>query len=331
MRSTTASDHDDRFRTITLRDVRRSFREKYLPNENSEEQQDRNKYLPIWFVDVTGGGNRPPSPVPTTPRTSSDREAYRSLTYMEFIDPASEPIPDKPKVTVNRQNTFKVLRPSVDLLPSAATAVTLQRRETFKVLEPTVQPPEVSAKGYYLNRYRKHIEPQQQHRQLSPTPPSVTDRFATKVVPVGIAVPYNSNNDRPKDYQRTPTPPLRRHRRSPSPQQRPQTISTATYTRKAHTKRDLYATDRPHSISTGPSDRPIGTKISFEALRKPAEPPKDSSKTNLGFDRFYDPNYFVPKNQNLFGPLATAQLRAVNVVVEPKVRPERPVDRKNWY
>lgn len=321
---TQPADNNDRFRTITLRDVRRSFREKYLPN-NGDVQPANNKHLPIWFVDVAGGNNQPPSAVPASPRTSTDRETYRSLTYMEFNEPASETIVEKPKVTVNRQNTFNVLRPTVERPPAVAPAVALQRRETFKVHEPMFRPTAESTKGYYLNRYRKHIEPQPQPQrsQLSPTPPPSVDRFASKAIPVGIAVPYNSSNDR------TPSPPLRRHRRSPSPQQRPQSFSTATYTRKVQADRNLSANDRP--LSTSEYERPIGSKISFDALRKPVEQPKDASQTNLGFDRFYDPNYFVPKNQNLFGPLATAQLRAVNVVVQPKVRTQRPVERKIWY
>lgn len=351
----TNDDHDgqDRFRTITLKDVRQSFREKYLPTDDVAATSGRgNKTrLPIWFVNVKTDAEPTKTQTmesTTSPQSATDRDAYRSLTYMEFNNetPAEFPNSSSSKVTVNRKNTFKVLqpiatetdqRPVIDGDGYQPRPRIIQRRNTFKVLDPMKAPspsstvivdPQTATRGYYLNRYRKLIEPtaSSAQRQL----PNQPERLA-KTIPVGIATPYNSHNDR------SPSPPPRMLRRNRSPQieqspMRPHSFSTDTYTRKLSSQQTQRQSASPASSG---ARSPTPGKISFDAMRKPADAPTDAGKTNLGFDRFYDPNYFVQKNQNLFGPLATAHFRTVNVGVETRSRSTSAgrarAEKKHWY
>lgn len=363
--------------------MRRSFRDKYLADSTTTAAEAA-KHLPIWFVDVTGDGGvgqpettttAQPAAAAVQPNTAE--RPYRSLTYMEFAEPnpVAPVAAENPRATgagrVNRSNTFKVERAADDVdddVERQRRRPALQRRETFKVHDgPSIvevqssQPPaQLSAadataadvaspasKGYYLSRYRQHVEPSPPPMRptwsRSPSPAIPTTTTSAKLIPVGIAVPYNSNDDRRRSAGRaerqTPTPPLRlrRQKRTPSPapppqrEQRPHAYSSATFTRKPKAND---GTTRPYSMGAGgvkaTSPPPAASRISFDALRKPAEAPRDSGPPNLGFDRFYDPNYFVPANRNLFGPLATAQLRAVNVVVQPTTKTAA-AQRKHWY
>lgn len=449
-------ENEDRFKTITLKDVRRSFREKYLNNEKAEEK----KHQPLWFVDVKGNGDymrsgpniadRRSQTRSVHDRPSIDRETFRgdrsrsdsfrsneseqwrspsvvvlnraqsppecfdegtkmrsssinvingnsyatykkneprftpveheqdvwksspnitlppkeedtfgasphsSNTYRvrrkenQFeISPQSSIIysslDPKPVVSISRKNTFKVVRDDVPLpLEHAKTGSTsLKRRDTF-VLDILPTPPISETKrGYFLNRYRRLIEPEPE--------PLVTDRHQ-KVIPIGVAMPYNHQDDEPQsisasDRRRRFASSHKSMQEEPNVRdESPPLYASTTYIRPDSQRQKSPRRNSPEPRSpTAPSKKPFrsrstmlqigetrkksveSVKISFESLRKPTSPKRDPGQTNLGFDRFYDPNYYVPKNQNLFGPLATAQLRNVNVIVQPKVS-----DRSSW-
>lgn len=252
---------------------------------------------------------------------------------------------EKPRVTVSRKNTFKVVdsTPNEDILmerPKPGSSL-LKRRDTFVVDNPPAVQIADPQKGYYLNRYRRLVEPDPE--------PMVKDRNQ-KVIPIGVAMPYNHRDDEQSDSDRRrrfaashhsmrdepnvrdESPPLyasttfTRQQKSPEPDRRrspirrksPEPRASTTPTKKPFRNRSSI-------IHIGETFRkPIeSVKISFESLRKPASPQRDPSQTNLGFDRFYDPNYYVPKNQNIFGPLATAHNRQIHL--QPKIS-----DRSKW-
>lgn len=448
-------ENEDRFKTITLKDVRRSFREKYLNNAKAEEQ----KHQPLWFVDVKGNGDymrsgpnitdrrsqtrsvhdrssidrdtfhsdesrsnsfrsndsdprRSPSVVLECPQSSAklpDQEIMHRSSSINVInsngyatykkkDPRFTPaehdydvwksspnitiprkevdnfetnpqpsitntrnkydqfdtspqsstiytnLDPKPTVLINRKNTFKVVRdefPSQDHVRPHSTS--LKRRDTFVIDNPPASANSDTKRGYFLNRYRRLIEPEPE--------PLVIDRHY-KVIPIGVAMPYSHQNDEPQTVSvndrrrrfasshqsmseepnvRDESPPLyasttyirpdSERQRSPTRRKTPEPRSSPTSLSKKPFR------SRSTMIQIGESlKKPVESmKISFESLRKPTSPKRDPGQTNLGFDRFYDPNYYVPKNQNLFGPLASAQMRTVNVSVQPKIN-----DRCSW-
>lgn len=448
-------ENEDRFKTITLKDVRRSFREKYLINENAEEQ----KHQPLWFIDVKGNGDymrsgpniadrrsqtrsvhdspsierdtidrsrsnsyssnvsgskqkssleiksplapygQPeqgsmirsssinvinnnnyatykkkdprftlaeherdawksspnisiPSQIVNTFETNSqDSCNYRpSITSKEQIYEISQPsnnpyssVEQKPAVTVSRKNTFKVVRNEEfqDLPKPGSTS--LKRRDTFVVDIPPVSENNTMNRGYFLNRYRRLIEPEPE--------PQAIDRHK-KFIPIGVAMPYNHQDDEPQPTsisERRRLFALSHKSMNEEPNVRdesPPLYASTTYfhpDKERQKSPQRRKTPEPRSPTTSPPKKPFrnrptiiqinetlkkpveSMKISFESLRKPASPKRDPNQTNLGFDRFYDPNYYVPKNQNLFGPLASAQLRTVNVSVQPKIG-----DRSSW-
>lgn len=430
-------ENEDRFKTITLKDVRRSFREKYLNNEKAEQQ----KHQPLWFVDVKGNGDYMRSGPNIADRRSQTKSVHDSPsierdTFYSFRSDNSEPrrspslvldrspsphgqsdqanmqrcssinvintngyatykkkeprftateleqdvwksspnvnspqssiisrdrllnredqlkvIPSintfnsvpKPAVTISRKNTFKVIRDDDSPERVKPPSTSLKRRDTFVVDIPPTTPSSDSKRGYFLNRYRRLIEPEPE--------PLVIDR-PTKVIPIGVAMPYNHQDDEPyaisvSDRRRRFATAHQSMQEEPNVRdESPPLYASTTYIRSDGSDRqkspNFRKSPEPRSPSS-PSKKPFRSrstmiqiadsikkpvesmKISFESLRKPASPKRDPSQTNLGFDRFYDPNYYVPKNQNLFGPLASAQLRTVNVSVQPKIS-----DRSSW-
>lgn len=321
---------DDRFKTITLKDVRRSFRDKYMKNDNRAETQ----HQPLWFVDVNDK-RQAKAQDHSDEESLADRDSsYTRSMYMEFDPP-------KRRNAVSRKDTFKVIRNDSNYVEEeeyhrrpATGSSSLRRRETFKVDDPI--------QVRFVSTDSKPISAQERNRRnleaIRVDLNAVTDHRETKMVPVGIATPYSSQKDnddsgyggrkrfssRQRDEQTTDEPDGRY-------------VFGQTMTKKKSPDRGAW-TRNPHEHQSSVRKENRSSDI-LETIKKPIdslrsrwdfslrkhEPVReknyrDHSAPNLGFDKFYDPNYIMPKNQNtVYGPISTSY-RAVNLKEMPKPR-----------
>lgn len=309
---------DDKFKTITLKDVRRSFRESYMKTDNRAEKQ----HQPLWFVDVN---EQQPKEI-ATQDDDLDKESYTKTMYMEFD------VPNKRK-PVSRKETFKITeempRPSI------------KRRETFKIDDPI----QVS---FITDTYKRPSQSSARNADaIRVELNSVTDRSG-KIVPIGIATPYNSQNDREdtsvasrrRFYNKLSGNRQEHHQcRSSQPnlltvpqntefKRRPAYPPNNVSVSKSNTStyyRDDTDSSRPIIINKNDRnnnftyDLPSWKKQQTTTVTSSSANEQDS-KANLGFDNFYDPNYIVPKNKNFIFGSNTPGYRAVNLKILPKPR-----------
>lgn len=310
------ANEDDRFKTITLKDVRRSFRESYLKNDNRAEKQ----HQPLWFVDVKNEKKD------CTPERDLNRDdSYTKTMYMEFDAPNKRP--------VSRKETFKIHRPVITdfyddhRTESRAPNISLKRRETIKVDDPiqvsfvtdTYKRPNYTDGGRTVEAIRVELNS------------TAADRTG-KIVPVGIAAPYNSQNDcednsvasRRRFFNKLCDEPRDHYRSSQSNLLHVPQI-------KEYIKRPVYnettkvvpsnriTTSKPLFKKTNENNN-NRNKFSYDFSWKKQNSDSQNSKANLGFDNFYDPNYCVPKNRNLILGANSAGYRAVNLKILPKPR-----------
>lgn len=319
---------DDRFKTITLKDVRRSFRDNYMKNDNRAETQ----HQPLWFVDVK-------EKRPSKPQDHSDDESlpdrdssYTRSMYMEFDPP-------KRRNAVSRKDTFKVIRNDSNYMEEedyhrrpAAGSSSLRRRETFKVDDPI--------QVRFVSTDSKPISAQERNRQnleaIRVDLNAVSDHRGTKLVPVGIATPYSSLKDNDENkYGGRKRFSSRQRDEHTTDEHDGRYVFGQTMTKKKSPDRGTW-TRNPHDHSSSARKENRSSDI-LETIKKPIDslrsrwdfslrkhdPEKlyrDQSAPNLGFDKFYDPNYIMPKNQNtVYGPISTTY-RAVNLKALPKPR-----------
>lgn len=326
------NDVDDRFKTITLKDVRRSFRDNYMKNENRAETQ----HQPLWFVDVNDKR-------PSKPQDHSDEESlpdrdnsYTRSMYMEFDAP-------KRRNAVSRKDTFKVIRNDSNYMeeeeyhrrPTSGSS-SLRRRETFKVDDPiqvrfvsTDSKPIISTQ----ERNRRNLE------AIRVDLNAVSDHRGSRNVPIGIATPYSSLKENDENNYGGRKRFSSRHRDEQPNTDEPdgRYVFGQTMTKKKSPDRGTWTKNpQDHSSSIRKENR---SSDILETIKKPIdslrsrwdfslrkhEPVRekqyrDQSAPNLGFDKFYDPNYIMPKNQNtVYGPISPSY-RAVNLKAMPKPR-----------
>lgn len=322
------SDMDDRFKTITLKDVRRSFRDKYMKNDNRAETQ----HQPLWFVDVINDKRSAKSRERSDEESPERDNSYTRSMYMEFDAP-------KRRNGVSRKDTFKVIRNDSNYIEEEANyrrptsgSSSLKRRETFKVDDP-IQIRFVSADSKPIStqeRNRRNLE------AIRVDLNAVGDhRTTTKMVPVGIATPYSStlrdNDENHYGDRKRFSARQRTDEQYDEPDGRHVFGQTMTMKKKSPDRAMWNRTSNDYSSSSRKDNR---SNDILDTIKKPIESlrskwdfslrkhdpvrERDQSAPNLGFDKFYDPNYIMPKNQNtVYG---APSYRAVNLKVLPKPR-----------
>lgn len=301
---------DDKFKTITLKDVRRSFRDTYMTHDNTDDRQ----HQPHWFVDVDDDNGR---------KAAAQR---RPVDKYEVQRP------------VSRKDTFKVIRNDSNYTAEDCDGVVrrkdrhdrsparLQRRETFCINDDDDDDGGTEIRfvdSPNRHRYRRDLDAIRVELKAIP------DRAAA-TKPIGIATPYNSMNDEVSGGGR------RRWKlqhggeddrdevdfvKRKSPERAAATWTTKPTTASYHSS--LTNVNGAADIFR-PIKKPIESlKSKFDfalrrAERNAAPAAHTQSNADLGFEKFYDPNYIMPRNRNrVYGPNAPGY-RMVNLKVQPK-------------
>lgn len=155
---------DDRFKTITVNSLRRSFRDSFL--ESSKPAKGR-EHQPIWFIDVKDDKNA---------KKNNDTAMAAS------------------KRSIRRHDTFRVEKE-----PPASGGPSVGRRDTFRINDRDYMPPSASLSLEY-KRSPSVDSNQSARRSLAPIRvdilnSSVGSDRSGKMVPVGVAAPYSALND----------------------------------------------------------------------------------------------------------------------------------------
>lgn len=176
--------NDDRFKTVTINSLRRSFRDTFL--DSSKPVKGR-EHQPMWFIDVNDSTRR-----------SSERKAGEKKTSLGSIfdyhprddnfNKSTESGPTRrSSATVQRNETFRI-----DDKPSKVSTIhsSLGRKNTFRVNDEKSRPKFTyfeetdNPSPIYDYSYKRPFE---SSRVVSPT----TDRAGK----VGIVAPYSALND----------------------------------------------------------------------------------------------------------------------------------------
>lgn len=156
--------NSDRFKTITINNLRRSFRESFLdstkPAKGREHQQ-------LWFIDANDDKQQ-------SKQFESNNNSFKQST--KTIDNATDPYENRHRINVKRNETFRIDNVESPLRSKPTTA--LDRRQTFRV-----------------NREQSPARARERLR----TPPADSNNSysltTNKVIPVAVTSPYNSLND----------------------------------------------------------------------------------------------------------------------------------------
>lgn len=173
---------DDRFKTVTINSLRRSFRDSFLQSSKPKKERE---HQPLWFIDVTKDKELTPKPQPRQFKDEDSDNLYENTKT------------DR-KTSISRKETFRV-----DEKPTKYSNTSLTRKETFRVDEkPTKYSGSLGRKETFriddssrsptthsLERRKQSYEPVRVEI-ISPK----SDRSG-KLVPVAITAPYSALND----------------------------------------------------------------------------------------------------------------------------------------
>lgn len=166
----------DRFKTITINSLRRSFRDTFLdttkPAKGREHQQ-------LWFIDANDI-KKTPKPLETTTNNNHSFQQHTTKIQNNDITNGTDPfaIENRKRATVKRNETFRIDNNDTNV-PKRSNGITaLGRRETFRV-----------------NGEQSPIRSRERLRSPSIDSNNSYTLAANKVIPVGITSPYNSLND----------------------------------------------------------------------------------------------------------------------------------------
>lgn len=156
--------NSDRFKTITINNLRRSFRESFLdstkPAKGREHQQ-------LWFIDANDDKQQ-------SKQFDSNNNSFKQST--KIIDNATNPYENRHRFKVKRNETFRVDNDESPLRLKPTTA--LERNETFRV-----------------NRKQSPVGARERLRAPSVDSNNSYSLTTNKVIPVAVTSPYNSLND----------------------------------------------------------------------------------------------------------------------------------------
>lgn len=155
--------NSDRFKTITINNLRRSFRESFLdstkPAKGREHQQ-------LWFIDANVDKQK-------SKQFESNNNLFKQSK--KIIDSTNDPY-GIPHSKVKRNDTFRVDNDESALCSRPTTE--LDHRETF-----------------HLNREQLPVRAHERLRTPSADSNNSYSLIANKVIPVAVTSPYNSLND----------------------------------------------------------------------------------------------------------------------------------------
>lgn len=207
---------DDRFKTVTVNSLRRSFRDSFL--ESSKPAKGR-EHQPIWFIDVKDEINKKNS--------EPKRSIGRHDTFRVEKDSASSP-----SHPLSRHETFRIN--GREYIPSSAGNSLEHKRS-----------PSVDSN----HSARRSLGP----IRVDILNTSIGSDRSGKMVPVGVAAPYSALNDIADQSNKYPAPRPYEYR---SPRTESRTESrTSSRNRTQNTSYDSYEEDshRPNSTSYAPT------------------------------------------------------------------------------
>lgn len=172
----------DRFKTITISSLRRSFRDTFLdsskPAKGREHQQ-------LWFIDV----NEKNESKSTEPNNS--RYKTNNLTKRQSNDDGVE-YDNRNRTSIKRNETFRVDNKDNEHRPSNNNHSSLGRRETFRI-----EPDESSIKT--RERLKSPSIDSNSSNQLA-SDRKLRDDNSRKMVPIAVTAPYSAQNDNDINY-----------------------------------------------------------------------------------------------------------------------------------
>ena len=289
--------NEDKFRTITIKDVRRSFREAYLKDDDKPEKQ----FQPLWFIDV----NKTDEELQNHRDNSEENlEAAKRATYIDATTPPA--VPSRPAAAaVSRKETFRITRnkfnePQDDYV-KPVKGTSLSRKETFKI-----ERPETSRIRYYRGDDTDFPYKSNKINVVLKSP--LVDRRG-KVVPIGIATPYNLLGECDENS-------LRRRGTDKRSESNPEWRKTftkfnadnkgfSTFIKQVHSKLDTVpdAKSKPVFDSSTYKRHSVDPKKDYEPsfnfkekdLKAKVESPLTLAKNRvkLGFEKFYNPPHLI--------------------------------------
>lgn len=160
---------NDRFKTITINSLRRSFRDTFLdsskPAKGREHQQ-------LWFIDVNDSNNKKSEPLDR----QSNGSAWRSNQSDDRNNAVSH---ERTRSPVKRNETFRID-------DNNRKSHSVSRKETFRVQDRIVEP--------RMRQRSPSIESNNSPTLRSESKNSLNERNG-KMVPIAVTAPYSALND----------------------------------------------------------------------------------------------------------------------------------------
>lgn len=161
----------DRFKTITINSLRRSFRDSFL---DSAKPSKGREHQPLWFIDVKSDAAKKNDAIKSNKAgwQSSDRDGISN---------------ERTRSPVKRNETFRVDKEDAPAINDGPRSNGISRKETFRVHDRYLEPrrrrsPSIESNHSYTTSIRVD----------SKNP--VNDRSG-KMVPIAVTAPYSALND----------------------------------------------------------------------------------------------------------------------------------------
>lgn len=318
---------DDRFKTITINSLRRSFRDSFL--ETSKPNKGR-EHQPLWFIDVKGEKE-------ATPKPSSPKAAPRPSKIDEPDNLYENTKPVKTNGSLSRKETFRVdEKPKkysngslerketfrVDEKPAKYSGSSLGRRETFRVDTHLDEAP--SPVAYAVER-RRHGSTDRQKDE--PVRVEIKSDRNGKVVPVAVTAPYSALNDvqeriRSAGRYRVANDSPRYHPQESSSPDRSPTRKKYSHLRTFEQNGSFRGDDDYSNKSSAPRTYSYGQSDEREASR-----PVNNYSTDYNESRDRSPvrTLFSKRDVEVESPYRTSNYKPVNrTVIAVRQRTDQP-------
>lgn len=171
------NNYPDRFKTITINNLRRSFRESFLDSSKPAKGREHQK---LWFIDVNDKGDK------NTRNTESNVEKVNKSSNLQSIGADNYKNGTESR-RVKRNETFRI---DSDDTGNGATNSVPRRRETFRIKRD--QSPVRNSQQSPSTESNTSITINS-NRAPSKTP------LHGKLVPIAVTAPYSASND--ADYR----------------------------------------------------------------------------------------------------------------------------------
>lgn len=175
----------DRYKTVTINSLRRSFRDTFLKPAKGREHQ------PLWFIDVNDeNANNRPHDSNELPRKSSS-STLRLQRQSNGIDDDAK-YGKRNNATVTRNETFRIDNNGTSGEQHTARR-SVNRHDTFRIQRngsPVMQRERLKSPSIESNQMRPQTILERSKRNDS----------ATKKIPIAVTAPYKAQNDNETNY-----------------------------------------------------------------------------------------------------------------------------------